>query len=204
MGCQQQPLCCCWAGSEWQERIRGQTQTWCLVQRQFVTCLMMLRKNLVPPALAASSHYQLIGPRCSHCWNLLSGASCYMSAGAPWEGCLCPQTAWGSQRLQLHKIFPLPHLSWGQIPLRYTLARLIGLLTRVEPVRWPDSTGVSAPLLHQKSCCLSPRAVWKVGTSVWRNLSLALPCLLWAVGNLSGSSWRIRCKTLHTACCYRT
>jgi len=32
-----------------------------------ITCLMMLEKNLGPPVLADSSHYQLIGPRCSHC-----------------------------------------------------------------------------------------------------------------------------------------
>lgn len=70
-----------------------------------IICLMMLKKNLVPPVLAAVSHYQLIGPRCSHCWNLLSVASCYIRVGAPWEGCLRLQTAWESQRLQLHKTF---------------------------------------------------------------------------------------------------
>lgn len=108
-GCQQRTPCCApllLLGMVWMAAagmgpnvnlMRGETLS--------ITCLMMLEKNLVPSVLAASSHYRLIGPRCSHCWNLLSGPSCYISVGAPWVGCLNRQPAWQSQRLQLHKSF---------------------------------------------------------------------------------------------------
>jgi len=108
-GCQQQTPCCApllVLGMFWMAgACMGPNANSMLGGTSSIICLMMLKTNLVPPVLAAVSHYQLIGPRRSHCWNLLSVASCYIRVGAPWEGCLCLQTAWESQRLQLHKTF---------------------------------------------------------------------------------------------------
>lgn len=136
--------------------------------------LMMLEKNLVPPVLSASSHYQLIGLEIqSLLKSIVRSNLLYQCRCAAYN----PPDMRGSKAVIKYTMCFFPSFS-GTTLVKVYLASLIWLLTRDKTCALSRQHMGFVTYQHEKLYHCSLTAARKLERSGWRSLSLPISAFL--------------------------